>query len=487
MRQIQGEAFELEQTPATKEETHYPLFCSVRLTYAICAFLAMIMHLCMRNIFNFTILCMVKPEAEVNVKVSGNESAKFVYTTINNSSSNENLGNIPWTRQEEFAIQATFYYGYLVTLPFAGRLADRFGGKLFFIHSVTIQAVLFMLIPIFAHISYIGTSAIRLLQGLVSGFGNPALYQLFSTWAHRTERSTLVAFAYGGYSVGTLIAFPLSALLCRYNWELVFYTVGIVALVFGISCHWLVYNTLEEHPRLSEAERAYLKSTNDEKSMSKSIPWTHILKSAPVYAFILTHTLHSYGLIVFALMLPRFLKEALGFTLSETGIYASTPFLGGIIAKIIIFPTCRYIEKKPNYKPTLYGKIFYVLCNIFTIKFLIVVMLLNANQRMLINLCILFVGIFSDMAFSGGYWPSLLHLTPSYAGLLSGIANAFSTIDGFISPIIISAIAVQGTKSEWNYVMFTLIIAYLLAAMVFGALGSSETRSWNNMRADEDA
>lgn len=78
------------------------------------------------------------------------------------------LGNIAWTRQEEFAIQSTFYYGYLVTLPFAGRLADRFGGKLFFIHSVTIQAVLFMLIPTFAHITYLGTSVIRLLQGLVS-------------------------------------------------------------------------------------------------------------------------------------------------------------------------------------------------------------------------------------------------------------------------------------------------------------------------------
>ncbi|XP_069961620.1 sialin isoform X2 [Bactrocera oleae] len=386
MSQIQVEAFAAEQRP-TNKETHYPLFCSVRLTYTVCAFLAMIMHLCMRNIFDFTILCMVETDAEVNVKVSGNESTNFAYTTINNSNSNENLGNIAWTRQEEFAIQSTFYYGYLVTLPFAGRLADRFGGKLFFIHSVTIQAVLFMLIPTFAHITYLGTSVIRLLQGLVS---------------------------------------------------------------------------------------------------SNCIPWTHILKSAPVYGFILTHILHSYGIIVFTMMLPRFMKEALGFTLSKTGIYASMPFLGGIIAKIIIFPACRYIEKKPNYKPTLYGKIFYVLCNIFTIKFLIVVMLLNANQRILINLCILFVGIFSDMAFSAGYWPSLLHLTPSYAGLLSGIANAFSTMDGFFSPIIISAIAVQGTKSEWNYVMFTLIIAYLLAAMVFGALGSSKLRSWNNISTNED-
>lgn len=92
MSRIQPEAFAEEQATAMKE-THYPLFCSVRLTYTICAFLAMIMHLCMRNIFNFTILCMVKTNDEVNVKVSGNESTKYVYSTINNSGphTNENV------------------------------------------------------------------------------------------------------------------------------------------------------------------------------------------------------------------------------------------------------------------------------------------------------------------------------------------------------------------------------------------------------------
>lgn len=90
MSQIQVEAFAAEQRP-TNKETHYPLFCSVRLTYTVCAFLAMIMHLCMRNIFDFTILCMVETDAEVNVKVSGNESTNFAYTTINNSNSNENV------------------------------------------------------------------------------------------------------------------------------------------------------------------------------------------------------------------------------------------------------------------------------------------------------------------------------------------------------------------------------------------------------------
>ncbi|XP_067618260.1 sialin [Eurosta solidaginis] len=475
---------------STDSHPHHPLCCSVRLIYAICAFFSMIMHLCMRNAFNFTILCMVKHDVEPQIYTPNNSSLHpiehpiYLYTTDGVETKQSSVSNVLWTRAQEINIQATFYYGYVVTLPFAGRLADKYGGKFFFIHSMTTQAILFMLIPTFSRISYVAAFIVRLLQGLVAGFGNPSIYQLFSTWAHQRERAALVAFGYGGYSVGALIAFPLSALLCRYNWELTFYIIGCIALIFGISCHWLVYNTLAAHPRLSAEEREYLQSTNDEKSKSHRIPWKDILTCVPVYAFILTHVLHSFGIMIFSLMLPRFLKEALGLSISESGIYSSTPFLGGIISKFIMVPTCAYIEKRPYYKRTLFSKLFYLFCTIFSIIFLTIVVLAGAEQVVIINLCILFVGFFTDMGFSSGYWTTLLHLTPSYAGLLSGISNALSTINGFVSPVIIAALVTQGTKGEWNYVIFSLIVSYVLSAIIFTGFGSSKLQAWNKRSED---
>lgn len=59
--------------------------------------------------------------------------------------------------------------------------------------------------------------------------------------------------------VGAMVVFPVASYLSNFGWELSFFVVGLVALLFGIACNWLIYDTLEQHPRISDAEVAYLK------------------------------------------------------------------------------------------------------------------------------------------------------------------------------------------------------------------------------------
>ena len=149
------------------------------------------------------------------------------------------------------------------------------------------------------------------------GCGNPALYRLFSIWSHPHERTAFIAIAYGGFAVGAFIAFPISAFLCKYSsWEITFYIIGSISLLFGIACHWLVYSTLEDHPRLTRAEYNYLKINKHAKmSKGQNVPWKSIFSSVPVYAFVATHCFHTYGIMVFSLLIPRFFKEAMGLEL----------------------------------------------------------------------------------------------------------------------------------------------------------------------------
>ena len=75
---------------------------------------------------------------------------------------------LDWSRRQQFEITGVFYYGYLVTLPLSGIFSDKLGGKVFFVHSLTAQAVVFMLIPVFARMNFYAGATIRVIQGLIA-------------------------------------------------------------------------------------------------------------------------------------------------------------------------------------------------------------------------------------------------------------------------------------------------------------------------------
>ncbi|XP_075147576.1 sialin [Haematobia irritans] len=466
------------------------LWGSARLGYTICAFFAMVVQLWLRNTLNFVILCMVKPQPTTfeNATTFREEVAAAEadsHCGPIDTGSTQRTGELSWTRNQEFALLGTFYYGYLVTLPIAGRLADRFGGKLLFVHSITVQALVFMTLPFFARRSYEGAVTVRVIQGLIAGCSNPALYQLFSTWAHRTERTAFLSIAYGGYSVGSLLVFPISSFLCKLGWEISFYVVGGVSLAFGICCHWFVYSNLEDHPRLSKEEYEYLKSSHVEKS-SNNVPWKDILTSVPVYAFIFTHICSTYSIMVIALLIPRFFKEAMRLPLDQVGLVSATPYIGAFISKGVTIATCSIIEKRENINLTNFRRIVYVLCNLITSICITGIIFSDCQQRILVAILTTCIGASTDMGFSGAYWPSLLYVAPTYAGLICGIANCLATVSGFLAPLGISAIVRHGTKMEWNSVLCTLIAAYIIGAVIYGLFGSSKLAHWGKADKKEN-
>lgn len=259
---------------------------------------------------------------------------------------------------------------------------------------------------------------------------------------------------------------------------MVFYFIGGISLVYGLCCQWLIYNSLESHPRITEREHCYLKSGNTHAKIT-SIPWKNILKSVPINAFFLTHICHTFGIIVLTLLLPRFLNETMRFSLKETGIYSSAPFAGSCLSKVITVASCKAFQTKFNENLTLFRRCIYAGCNFLTIALLTFIIILDCSHKFLVVLSILLIGMTTDIAFSGAYWISLLDCAPAFAGLLSGISNSFATLVGSLAPLGISKIIILGSKSEWNMVFLSMICGYFFSAIVYGLWGSSDTQAWS--------
>ena len=72
------------------------------------------------------------------------------------------IGDFEWTQTE----QSSFFYGYVLSQPIAGSIADRYGGKWVFGLGNFITAVGTLLSPVIANLSKELFIVIRVIEGL---------------------------------------------------------------------------------------------------------------------------------------------------------------------------------------------------------------------------------------------------------------------------------------------------------------------------------
>ncbi|KAI8044882.1 hypothetical protein M5D96_001057 [Drosophila gunungcola] len=373
------------------------LLGSVRLTYAICAFLASSLHAAMRNMLGMIILKMVMPRPEDALDIPAELSRR---------------SDLPWTRNQELTFPGVYYYGYVGSILLSGYLADRCSSKVLFIVSLAFEGLTYILLPAMAHFSYEMAVVNLVICGLLAGCGNPAIYKLFVTWAHPTERTALLSFAYSGLLMGSMLVYPVASSLSNFGWELPFYVVGGVA--------FLVIN----------------------------------------------------------LLMPRFMREAMEFDLAKVGYLASAPYLGGACSKVVCILGGSYVERRVGPDQSCMRRVLYGICSILTTAFIGVIILADKDDKILVLVMFALIMASTDIGFSG-YWPTLLYFAPSFAGLLSGLANGMAHLSGFLAPHLVAALVHTGSKGEWNVVLVTLIAFNTMAMLVFVVCSSTNLQSWD--------
>lgn len=121
------------------------------------------------------------------------------------------------------------------------------------------------------------------------GFTWPAINQLTACWIPPNERSKFVT-SYFGNSFGIAISYPLFAYIMHWSsWEWVFHATGLLGTIWWLGWIFLIYDSPQEHPRISVEELTYIekslgvcveKSSNSQKQKT---PWWPLLTSRAVW------------------------------------------------------------------------------------------------------------------------------------------------------------------------------------------------------------
>ncbi|CAF0789899.1 unnamed protein product [Adineta steineri] len=469
-------------------------WCSIRVAVAFVGFLGMIAHYSQKISVGIALVCMVNHSAIDNQKYS--VAMPLTQADIDCPRANNTVeieGPYQWSKNTQGIILGGYFWGYLITEIPGGYLAVRFGARYIFGIAMIVSGIVTLLMPWGASLHYAVLWFFRLIVGLAHGVIWPCMTVIMAHWAPPDERGKLVGFMNAGAQIGNVLTLSIGGLMCSWNfvggWPLIFYSTGIIGLIWGI--FWLLFYT--DSPRdqrcISNEEKEYILDSTQQQLSSHSknefeAPWKAMLTSPACWGLFIIHTCNNWGTYTFLTSIPKYMAEVLRFDIKSNGLLSSLPYMifwlniniSGVIADMFI--------RKKILTRTQTRKVFNVLGNLFPAIFVIGLAFMTCKLKYW-AVALLTIGItFTGCCYGGGFMLTANDIAPAYAGIVFGISNTFATIPGIISPYIVGALT-EKDPNNWRIVFFICATIYIIGMVVFLLIGSGEVQPWATKQPSE--
>eukprot|EP01062_Namystynia_karyoxenos_P015700 TRINITY_DN15715_c0_g1_i1.p1 TRINITY_DN15715_c0_g1~~TRINITY_DN15715_c0_g1_i1.p1 ORF type:complete len:555 (+),score=155.36 TRINITY_DN15715_c0_g1_i1:82-1665(+) len=361
-----------------------------------------------------------------------------------------------WTNSQQGLVLSSFFWGYVVFQVPGGLLAARYGGKIVFGLGVLGTAILTFVLPFCAgHLGLL--YALRALTGVCEAVTFPAVNHLYTQWVPCTERARVVGFTMAGTYFGAAVALPVSGALIGIHsdtssgsgsgvsttWPLVFYVFGVAGVAWFALWMWLVADSPEVHPTISDGERKYIRATSREDQdcvlgkvvveKSERPPWRAFLTHPAALTLYLNHFASNYCVYTLMTYLPKYLDEELGYKIADAGFVASVPYVAQFLAATA---GGQVADRLSRHLPLRWVRLIMELTGFIGAGGLLILTGYLSSHRDFAVLVVTGAIGFSGVVNGGGFGCNFIDISPHYAGQMYSISNTFGNVAGIIAPII---------------------------------------------------
>ncbi|XP_076386630.1 na[+]-dependent inorganic phosphate cotransporter isoform X1 [Megachile rotundata] len=467
------------------------LSCRDVLWYLVfCGFAANYM---MRINLNLAIVAMVIPRPKIAITAQCNPELTLnnqsyningTFTTTPSSvsiSDNVEYGDrFAWNEyQQGLALGAYYWLHWLSQLP-GGLLTRRYGTKLVYGLGNFFSAIFGLFIPFLTRYHLYALVLLRVLQGLSAGVMWPSMHNMTAKWIPPNERSRFVS-SYLGSSVGAAITYPLcAAVSSTFGWPAAFYVTSFFGLIWYGFWLCLVYDSPQQHPRITDEERKYILDTiGDSVDEGKpEIPWRNILTSGPVWFTIIAHWGSGWGFLTLMTQTPTYFNFIHGWNINATGVISGVPHLLRMVFSYYFSVMSDWLIRTKRMSLTNVRK----LATFVSIGLQGVFILLLGFSGCEPTLAVIFMmaGITVTGAVSAATFANFVDLSPNYASILLGLCGMIVIWSGFISPAVVGILTNNNqTISQWRIVFIIATVNSLIGTVVYLLFGTSKEQPWN--------
>ncbi|XP_058803315.1 putative inorganic phosphate cotransporter [Phymastichus coffea] len=390
-----------------------------------------------------------------------------------------------WSTDKKSMILSSFFWGYVLTQIPAGQIANSQSAQKLLACGIGISAIINLFTPFLAQYGYIPVVASRIAMGLVQGCLLPCVQTLLSRWVPPLERARLGSLVMNGPQFGTVITMPISGAVAASSigWPSVFYIFGAVAIAWSILFFLLGADRPSDHPRICPKEANYINSSlgniNKVEQLSKSkIPWKSLLTSLPMWSLIIVHSGHNWGFYLLLTKLPAYMKNALNYDISNSGMASAIPYLAMWILGFPISYVCDYALRH-NVSLIVVRKISNTIGLWVPTVALIILSLITTNNSIIL-VAILAIAMGFNSGITCGFQINHIDLSPNFAGIMMSMTNGAANIFGIIAPLVCGVVVTnEADSSQWHIMFYITAGIYFATNLVFIIFGRGEIQSWN--------
>ncbi|XP_069687600.1 sialin-like [Periplaneta americana] len=458
--------------------------------YVLCAmcFFAVLLETTLKVMVSVVLVAMVRHDSgPTNATWESSVSADDVCPGRNEDTSQNKDGEFDWDETLQAQVLAATGYGAVVTHVLGGRLSEIMGPKMVLGPGLLVSGLLSLLSPVAARLHVGAFITLRVLIGATSGVVMPAINVLIARWYAPEERTSVASVVIAGLPVSTIMTLSLSGVIAnQMGWPIVFYIFGGITAAWFVPFMLLVYNSPEQHPRISDDERELIISHRGQfnSKVSQVVPWAAILKSVPLWAHVSMSTGYAWLGATLLSELPTYLSNILHFNLQASGIVAALPFLFATVSGMIFGFLSQWLRSRNWLSQKMAYRIFNTISAIGSSAFLFVITLVGCDANTIVLLLI--ISMVSLGGYAGGSLMNNLDLASNFAGTTSGITSTLNSVAAIITPQIVGALTNnQQTLTQWHIVFYISIGMTLASYLIFMVFGSVEEQPWNKLELQE--
>jgi len=354
---------------------------------------------------------------------------------------------------------SAFYVAYAVFEIPTGWWADKVGSRKVLTRIVTWWSTFTVLTS--AAFSYRSLLVIRFMFGAGEAGAFPNVARTFSRWFPQQERGRATGvFWVGAHLAGGVTPLIVNSLInAGFNWRGIFVMFGSLGFVWAYAWRKWFRDTPEEHPAVTEAERAFIAAGRPpfEERASTLRDWRRLLANRTALGLCLMYFTQSFGGAFYVTWLPKYFAER-GLTGSTAAILAGLPLMFSTVADILGGVTTDSLTRRFGLRigRTAVGGSALAAAGLFTLAGTFM------DSPVWAAVLIALGGASSNFLLAAA-WGTCIEIGRSRAGALSGAMNTSGQLGAILSPTLIALVVSE--FSNWSAPLYLTGTLFLMGSV----------------------